>query len=103
MPLPPIPPVPVDENVPVNYPTGAVQPGASQIVVDDTQVLITPPFTQNPEAALFQEQLIFELQNQKIQIAQLQADNSYLRGQLNEMANKQPEFQETILEGLYFK
>jgi len=33
----------------------------------------------------------------------LQADNTYLRGQLNEMANKQPEFQETILEGLYFK
>ena len=79
MPITPIPPVPVDENVPVNYPSDAVQPGASQIVVDDTQVLITPPFTQNPEVALFQQQLILEIQSQKIQSSYKQTKYHNLR------------------------
>jgi len=102
MPVTPVAPVPVDENVGINYPPNTIQPGLAQIVVADTTVNIVPPYTPNQSVAAFQEQLIFEIQSQKIQIAQLQADNTYLKNQLNQVMNNDTVYQDTILENLYF-
>jgi len=103
MPITPVPPIPVDENYPPSSPPGAIQPGASQIVISDTIVKITPPYSPDPRQVAYNEALILEIQKNKIAIAELRSENSQLKTEINMMTNNPPVEKEYLLEILYLQ
>jgi len=103
MPIPPVPPIPVDENYPPSSPPNAIQPGASQIVISDTIVNITPPYTPDQKMVAYNEALILEIQKNKIAIAELRSENSALRAEINIMQNTPQVEKDNLLEILYLQ
>ena len=102
MPLPPLDPIILDETLSEPFiPPGSIQAGIPQIIDADTKVTFKAPYTADQQMKTFNDKLILEIQTQKIAIAQLRSENSYLKSQISILQNQQPQTNDTLSEVWY--
>ena len=102
MPVTPVPPEILDETLAQPFiAPGNVQAGIPAIIDQDTKVNFTPPYTADQQMKVFNEKLILEIQTQKIAIAQLKSENSYLQSQISILQNQPSSSRDTTLEAIY--
>lgn len=102
MPVTPVNPIVLDETLSAPFiPPGSIQAGLSLIIDTDTVVTFKAPYTADQQMKTFNEKLILEIQTQKIAIAQLRSENSYLKSQIAIIQNQQPQTNDTLSEVWY--